>query len=264
MSQRAPRRLPKTSALAAQQLVDGATAKVARPEPVAASEVPFIDSKRRITLSLVPNSNQRRRRPLILMVSVLVLLAFAVIVSLVLLNTSVAQRQYEMVSLRNQERVLSQENQTLLKEAQSLAAPQTLAKRAKELGLVAPAAPGLVDLESSSISQQAESAPKADDANSDYASLPLPGESIRSKASNDAESAKIAEANQKKAAEEKRNGAEATVPDAKTSGQEASAAKPAATEPKVREQSSDGRPVFDSQELNGGTIPAPSVKSPAN
>lgn len=262
MSQRAPRRLPKTSALAAQQLVDGATAKAARPEPVAASAVPFIDSNRRTTLSLVPNSNERRRRPLILMVSMLVLLAFAVIVSLVLLNTSVAQRQYEMVSLRNQERVLSQENQALLKEAQSLAAPQTLAKRAKELGLVAPAAPGLVDLESGEISQQAQSAPKADESNSNYASLPLPGQSIRSKASDDAESAKVAEANKKKAEEQQQRATEAKA----SQGEDAKAAEtqPVQSEPKVREQTSDGRPVFDGNELNGGTIPAPSVKSPAN
>ncbi|WP_431709652.1 hypothetical protein [Glutamicibacter uratoxydans] len=254
MSQRAPRRLPKTAAYNSQQLVSGATAAAVQPEPVAASEVPFVDSKRRMTLSLVPHSSSQRRRPLIVMIAVLVVLAFAVIVSLVLLNTSVAQRQYEMVSLRNQERVLSQENQTLLKEAQSLAAPQTLAKRAKELGLVAPAAPGLVDLQTDTITQSAEPATKLEGDRANYASLPLPGESIRSKASNDAESAKVAEANQKKAAEAKKQEAEQKV---------AESQKPKA-ETKEREVASDGRPVFDSEELNGGTIPAPSVKSPTN
>lgn len=261
MSQRAPRRLPRTSTMAAQPIVDGATARAVRPEPVAASDVPFLDPRRRVTLSLVPNSNQRTRRPLIAMVSLLVVVAFAVIVTLVMLNTSVAQRQYEMVSLRNQERSLSQENQALLKEAQSLAAPQTLAKRAKELGLVAPAAPGLVDLDGKSISQEAEAAPKAESGNSNYASLPLPGESIRSKASDDAESAKVAEANEEKA---KTEDAEAAEPQSEAGQASASQDVPTGSATKQREQGSDGRPIFETEELNGGTIPAPEIKSPAN
>lgn len=72
---------------------------------------------------------------------VMVMLFVAVIVALVLMNTSVAQRQYDIVSLRNQERALSQENQALLKDAQSLSAPQALARKASDLGLVAPGAP---------------------------------------------------------------------------------------------------------------------------
>lgn len=260
MSQRAPRRLPKASAYAS-QMVSGSTAAAVRPEPVSASEVPFIDSNRRTTLSLVPNASAQRRRPVIVMISLLVILSFAVIVGLVLLNTSVAQRQYEMVGLRNQERVLSQENQTLLKEAQSLAAPQTLAKRAKELGLVAPAAPGLVDLESSSITQKAEHAAKLEGDRANYASLPLPGESIRSKASNDAESAKVAEMNTKKAAEEQKQAEEQK---AATSTEAKSEAKDTKSEAKERDIAPDGRPVFESEQLNGGTIPAPSIKSPTN
>ncbi|GAA0197157.1 hypothetical protein GCM10009526_19590 [Glutamicibacter creatinolyticus] len=269
MSQRAPRRLPRTAAMTAQPVVEGATAKSARPEPVAASEVPFVDPKQRTTLSLVPNTSPKRRRPLVVMVSVLALLAFAVIVTLVLLNTSVAQRQYEMVSLRHQERELSQENQALLKEAQSLAAPQTLAKRAKELGLVAPAAPGLVDLEDGTISKEAESASKDAAAHADYASLPLPGENIRSKASDDAESARVAKANKEKEAtagssSEAEAGEAKTESDAPQQSEPKESSKAPAAEETAREKGSDGRPVFEDKELNGGSIPAPSIKSPAN
>lgn len=259
MSQRAQRRVLKTAAMTAQPVMEGNAARASRPEPVPVSDLPVANSRARVTLSLVPKMNERNKRSVVVMFIALVLLAFAVIVTLVLMNTSVAQRQYDLVSLRNQERVLSQENQALVKEAQSLAAPQALAKKAKELGLVAPAAPGLMDLTEGKITQDAEAAVKTDDSSANYATLPLPGDSIRpktkAKATKTTKAATPEPTVGKSTAATTDTSANATTDAAKT---EAKSEKP------TREIANDGRPVFTDGELNGGTIPAPTIKSPTN
>ena len=258
MSQRAPRRVQNAAIVNNQPVVQGNTARALRPEPVLASELPKSDLRQRVTLSLVPRIRETNRRSMVTMSAVLVLLAFSVIVTLVLLNTSVAQRQYDIVSLRNQERALSQENQSLLKEAQSLGAPQALAAKAKDLGLVSPGAPGLISLSESQVTQDAEVAVKAKDSKQEYGTLPLPG-------STTSESKKT----ESKAKEEKSSTPKTTV--GKTS-QEANDSTASAQDSKEtvvttaksnREVADNGRPVFQESELNGGTIPAPSTKSPA-
>ncbi|MGO4296020.1 hypothetical protein [Glutamicibacter sp. MCAF14] len=255
MSQRAQRRVQKTAAVNNQPVVDGNTACATRPEPVPASNLPKGDSRQRVTLSLVPKLNENNKRSMYAMSAVLVALAFSVIVTLVLLNTSVAQRQYDIVNLRSQERALSQENQALLKEAQSLAAPQALASKAKDLGLVSPGAPGLISLSDGEIAQEAKKAVKAKNSKQEYGTIPLPGESIREGKSE----AKAKESNTPKT----------TVGKAPADSQKKSAETEGSKEPEVeakkaeREVAEDGRPVFSDTELNGGTIPAPSIKSPA-
>ncbi|MDV2976412.1 hypothetical protein [Glutamicibacter sp. HZAU] len=255
MSQRAQRRVQKTAAVNSQPVVDGNTARVMRPEPVPASNLPKGDSRQRVTLSLVPKMNETNKRSMFTMSAVLIFLAFSVIVTLVLLNTSVAQRQYDIVNLRSQERALSQENQALLKEAQSLAAPQALAAKAKDLGLVSPGAPGLISLSEGKVTQDAEKAVKAKNSKQEYGTIPLPGDSIRK-----GESKTDANAS---------NTPKTTVGKASADSQKESGATDGSKEPEVkaekteREIDKDGRPVFQDTELNGGTIPAPSIKSPA-
>jgi len=259
MSQRAPRRVQKIAAVNNQPVVEGSAARALRPEPVLASQLPKGDSRQRVTISLVPRIKESNRRSMVTMSAILVLLAFSVIVTLVLLNTSVAQRQYDIVSLRNQERALSQENQSLLKEAQSLAAPQALAAKAKDLGLVSPGAPGLISLSEGKVTQEAEDAVKAKDNKQEYGTLPLPGTSA-----GDGKAAKEKAASEKSATPRTTVGKTST--DAQTKSAPASDAKEAEvkTEKRDREVAEDGRPVFQDTELNGGTIPAPSIKSPAN
>ncbi|MGO2051710.1 hypothetical protein ACT3UD_01430 [Glutamicibacter sp. 287] len=244
--------------MTAQPVIEGSAARDVRPEPVAASELAGNDPRQRVTLSLVPRMNETNKRSMLVMVSALVLVAFAVVVTLVLMNTSVAQRQYDIVSLRNQERALSQENQALLKEAQSLSAPQALAKEAKAIGLVAPGAPGLVDLTDNSIKKSADKAVTAEGNAANYATLPLPGQSIREKA------------------EAKKSESKAPAPtvgqnskdETKTSNEASESKDPTKSEAKeeaaTRKVADDGRPVFNDSELNGGTIPAPMIKSPTN
>ncbi|UYQ76377.1 hypothetical protein OF385_09995 [Glutamicibacter sp. JL.03c] len=259
MSQRAPRRVQKIAAVNNQPVVDGSAARALRPEPVLASELPKGESRQRVTLSLVPRIKATNRRSMVTMSAILVLLAFSVIVTLVLLNTSVAQRQYDIVSLRNQERALSQENQSLLKEAQSLAAPQALAAKAKDLGLVSPGAPGLISLSDGKVTQEAEDAVKAKDSKQEYGTLPLPGDSVSE-----------GEGTQQKADTEKSSTPKTTVGktsnDAENKTESSQESKEGEVKPakSEREVSEDGRPIFQDSELNGGTIPAPSTKSPAN
>ncbi|NAZ14578.1 hypothetical protein GT020_00615 [Glutamicibacter soli] len=206
-----------------------------------------------MTLSLVPRINETNKRSMVVTSVVMVMLFVAVIVALVLMNTSVAQRQYDIVSLRNQERALSQENQALLKDAQSLSAPQALARKASDLGLVAPGAPGLIDLSEGKITQPAEEAVKGDKNATNYDTLPLPGESI-----NGSKKAKVAEEKAKSTTPETTVGKQTSEKPEKAAAAET---KPETVERKVGD---DGRPVFTEGELNGGTIPAPTMKSPTD
>lgn len=258
MSQRAPRRVQNAAIVNNQPVVEGSAARALRPEPVLASELPKGDLRQRVTLSLVPRIKESNRRSMITMSAILVLLAFSVIVTLVLLNTSVAQRQYDIVSLRNQERALSQENQSLLKEAQSLGAPQALAAKAKDLGLVSPGAPGLISLEEGKVTQEAETAVKAKDSKQEYGTLPLPG----STASENKDS-KSEESEEKSSAPKTTVGKTSQDSSASASSTQDSGQTAVTTTKIDREVSESGRPVFQDSELNGGTIPAPSIKSPA-
>lgn len=253
MSQRAQRRVQKNAAMTAQPVVDGSAARAVRPEPVSASDLKFADTPQRVTLSLVPRINETNKRSMVVTSVVMVMLFVAVIVALVLMNTSVAQRQYDIVSLRNQERALSQENQALLKDAQSLSAPQALARKASDLGLVAPGAPGLIDLSEGKITQPAEEAVKGDKNATNYDTLPLPGESI-----NGSKKAKAAEEKAKSTTPETTVGKQTSEKPEKAAAAET---KPETIERKVGD---DGRPVFTEGELNGGTIPAPTMKSPTD
>lgn len=257
MSQRAQRRVQKTASVNNQPVVDGSTARAPRPEPVLASELPKGESRQRVTLSLVPKINEKNKRSMFTMSAILVALAFSVIVTLVLLNTSVAQRQYDIVNLRVQERALSQENQALLKEAQSLGAPQALAAKAKDLGLVSPGEPGLISLADGEITLEAEDAVKAKSSKQEYGTLPLPGDSIRSDADG-TQHAKGEESNTPKTTVGE-SSADSKKDASSTEGDKEPEVKPAKAE---REVAEDGRPVFQDTELNGGTIPGPSIKFP--
>ncbi|WP_159609532.1 hypothetical protein [Glutamicibacter sp. JC586] len=259
MSQRAPRRVQNSAIVNNQPVVEGSAARALRPEPVLASELPKSDLRQRVTLSLVPRIKESNRRSMITMSAILVVLAFSVIVTLVLLNTSVAQRQYDIVSLRNQERALSQENQSLLKEAQSLGAPQALAAKAKDLGLVSPGAPGLISLSESKVTQDAEAAVKAKDSKQEYGTLPLPGSTASESKKSDSEAAK-----DEKSTTPKTTVGKTSQDESQSSASSQESVQTAVTTAKSdREVSESGRPVFQDSELNGGTIPAPSIKSPA-
>ena len=278
MTQRAQRRVQKSAAIASQQAAEAAAA---RPEPVLASEIPETNSGQRVTLSLVPRINEGSKRNVFATSILLVLLVFGVIITLVLLNTSVAQRQYDIVSMRNEERALSQENQALHKEAESLAAPQSLAVKARELGLVSPGAPGLVSLGDGKITQPAEVAEVPEEGSPKYDILPLPGQSINgarelsgqadkpeSKSADAADDAADAEV-KKAEVPQPTVGQKAKDAQKSEASEDAKDAKGTAESEATGEKSKDGKSK-DGQEakqdsaasLNGGSIPAPNLKTP--
>lgn len=78
-------------------------------------------------------------------------LLFSLIVVLGL-SITMASRQYELVELRAQERALVQSNEALAQEIEFHQAPQDLAIRASQLGLVAASSQATIDLETGEIS----------------------------------------------------------------------------------------------------------------
>lgn len=116
-------------------------------------------------LTLVPEAPQtqdRPRRPLsrskVLKTrshrwKLLALLGSLVAALLVALGLSIvmASRQYDLVELRSQEQLLSQQNEALVQEIEYYQAPQDLAIRASQLGLVASASQATLDLQSGQV-----------------------------------------------------------------------------------------------------------------
>jgi cell division protein FtsL len=189
--------------------------------------------KERTPLSLVRSAPRKRRTPFVVLC--FGMLAAALITVLVL-NISVSTAQYQLVTLRAEQTRLNKENQDLTQQVQNFEAPQNLAAKAAQLGMVASTGKGQIDLSTLTVSGDAKPAVKGDSAGAVIAAPAVPGqlnvvppassgETVASKAPAAAEAA------------EKPDTAAAQA-DAKP----AAAAKPAA--------------------LNGGTIPAPEQRTP--
>ena len=73
---------------------------------------------------------------------------------MLLINVYIANGQYTAVDLRGQERTLSQENEALRQEALYLGAPQVVAKKAADLGMVKPGAPAAINLDTGKVTGQ--------------------------------------------------------------------------------------------------------------
>ncbi len=99
--------------------------------------------KVRTPLSLVPPRATRRRMPFAVFSFAVLVVALATVL---MLNISVSSTQYELVQLRNQQIGLNQENQALVQKIEDQAAPQNLAAAATELGMVASATFGTIDV----------------------------------------------------------------------------------------------------------------------
>ncbi|QRZ60942.1 hypothetical protein [Rothia sp. ZJ932] len=74
----------------------------------------------------------KRRYVIFVLVSILIALS-----GILLLNVQITERQYQLVQLRSQETALLQENERLAQEIEFNQAPQNLAVRAVQLGMVA-------------------------------------------------------------------------------------------------------------------------------
>lgn len=120
---------------------------------------PATSARPRTPLSLVPAPDRRRSRGVVLL-SLLVLVA--ALLSVLVVNIAVSNRQYELVSLRQEQNQLHETNQRLSQEAELLAAPQSLAARATELGLVHPGSVAAIDLSTGTVTGEATAAVEGD------------------------------------------------------------------------------------------------------
>lgn len=227
--------------------IQGANALSAAPKPISALRPEESTAKPRTTLSVVPGLETRRRVPFLVTIFIVII---ASVVAVLLINVSIANGQYTAVELRGQERALSQENEALRQEALYLGAPQVIAKKAADLGMVKPGAPAAIDLDSGKIAGTPTAAEKpSKEKESKSGTLKSPASPERPVAA-------------KKPSKGAEKGPE------KASGQEAADPKPeqvAVPKSTVDQKPATpegARPSFAKTELNGGTIPAPSLKAP--
>ncbi|MFS0716207.1 hypothetical protein ABC337_01200 [Arthrobacter sp. 1P04PC] len=203
--------------------------------------------KNRTPLSVVQSVPRRRRRaPFVVMCFGLLALA---LMAVLVLNISVSSAQYQLVELRAKQNTLTKQNQDLTQQVQNYDAPQNLAAKATELGMVASTAKGQIDLSTLSVTGKAKPAAKSDAPSAVIAAPAIAGQV----AVVPAPTAQDPLANRKPAdstaaAASATDAAAKTAADAAKQAAEQAAAKAAAAVPAV--------------ELHGGSIPAPAQKTP--
>jgi cell division protein FtsL len=190
--------------------------------------------KPRTPLSLVRPAPRKRRAPFV--VFCFGILAVALMAVLVL-NISVSSAQYQLVQLRSEQLSLTKQNQDLTQQVQNFDAPQNLAAKATELGMVASTGKGQIDLSTLTVTGKAKAAIKGDAPGAVIAAPAVAGQLTVVPPATGNEPL----LNRKPAADN---------PNADAAP--AAAAKPAAPAPKPE----------PAVELHGGTVPPPAQKVP--
>lgn len=191
--------------------------------------------KVRTPLALVRSMPKKRRAPFVVLC--FGMLAVALLAVLVL-NISVSTAQYQLVKLRSEQTALTKQNQDLTQQVQNFEAPQNLAAKASELGMVASTGKGQIDLSTLTVSGKAKPAAKGDSAGAVIAAPAVPGQLNVVPPASTADPLESRKPADSKKPEDSKKSA-----DSKKAKAPAAAAKPAAV-------------------LNGGTIPAPEQKTP--
>lgn len=119
-------------------VVEGSTVRVTRPA------APARQSDKRPTLEVV-RSIAPARATLPFLLLVVTILAAALVTSMVL-NARMAQTAFEMQTMREKLNVINDHIDTVSTQVEDQAAPDHLAQRATELGMVPAGVPGVVDL----------------------------------------------------------------------------------------------------------------------
>ncbi|WP_136610112.1 hypothetical protein [Sinomonas albida] len=216
------------SAVAQRNVVTDGTSAVARPL------APAKGAPRRAPLSVVRTAPARRRAPFaIFCLGVLGVALVAVLV----LNIAVSTGQYQLVQLRSQQMGLEKQNQDLAQRVQNFEAPQNLAARAAQLGMVAATSKGQIDLKTLLVTGMPKPAAKGASQGAVIAAPEVPGLVV------------AAPAPPAKAAD-------ALKPD--TAAAKAPAGTPASAVP----QAPAAAPATPAAQLNGGSVPAPKQKTP--
>ncbi|WP_313821047.1 hypothetical protein [Citricoccus sp.] len=194
-------------------------------------------SRRRTPLALVPAPIRKSGRGFAgLCIAVLVAALMTVLVT----NITVSNRQYDLVSLKNEQLDLSQSNELLRQQVEHLEAPQNLAAEATKLGMVNPGDVASIDLSDGAVTGTATAADAEDKPSGHVAATEA-----------DAEPSEAVEA-------PAGAGAFAALP--VPSGADADANGSADTAESPAQESADG----ESESLNGGTIPAPEFSASGN
>jgi cell division protein FtsL len=206
--------------------------------------------KSRTPLSVVRSVPQKRRAPFVVLCFAMLALA---LIAVLVLNISVSTAQYQLVELRARQSTLTKQNQDLTQQVQNFEAPQNLAAKAKDLGMVASTVKGQIDLSTLSVTGKATPAVKG---GSEGAVIPAPavaGQLIVVPPASKGEPLENRKPAQDAAAAAPAAGAPAAgAPAADTpAGGTPAAAAPAAPPADV-----------PAAELHGGTVPVPQQKVP--
>ncbi|VXB62407.1 conserved hypothetical protein [Arthrobacter sp. 9V] len=146
MSNAAAKTLPSTAGSAARAL------------PVPAGK-PDTARKARTPLSVVRSAPGKRRTPFVVLCFVAMA---AALLTVLVLNISVSTAQYQLVQLKAEAATLNKVNQDLTQKKQNYEAPQNLAAKAAELGMVASTVKGQIDLNTMAVTGKASPAVKGD------------------------------------------------------------------------------------------------------
>ncbi|GAB2890470.1 hypothetical protein [Neomicrococcus lactis] len=254
------------------------TARVKRP----------VTERRRIPLSVVPNVSPQRRGRIAMFLGLILAAALAAVL---VLNITVSNGQYDVVKLRGEETILSQQNESLRQQVDYLQAPQNLAASAAKLGMVSPGTTATIDLTQGKVfgsttaatsetqvgqlvalpenpvtvapgtidpakAAPADAAEPEQDVTPEQAAepeMPVPAQAE----AGDAGEASASEFNSADNAPEA--GTETNQQATEQSTTEESATAKSETD---SAKQATARPKFDKKSLNGGSIPAPSVTEP--
>src|SRR6476469_7432541 len=129
--------------------------------------------KSRTPLSLVRSAPRKRRAPFVVLCFGLLAIA---LMAVLVLNISVSSAQYQLVQLRSEQTTLTKQNQDLTQQVQNFDAPQNLAAKATELGMVASVAKGQIDLSNRNVTGKAKPAVKGAAPGADIAAPAVAGQ----------------------------------------------------------------------------------------
>jgi cell division protein FtsL len=185
---------------------------------------------RRAPLAVVRAVPARRRAPFaIFCLGVLA----AALVTVLVLNISVSTGQYQLVQLRNEQLTLQKQNQDLTQRVQNYEAPQNLAARAAQLGMVASTSKGQIDLGTLGVTGNAKAAQKGGGKEAAIAAPAVPGQMSVT-----------------------------PTPTSKDPLEARAQANAAAAAPAQGTAAAGAASPAGAQALNGGTIPAPAQREP--
>ncbi len=143
---------------AAAKTMPSVVGNTARALPVPAGK-PDAPRKTRTPLSLVRSTPGKRRTPFVVLCFVAMA---AALLTVLVLNISVSTAQYQLVQLKAEAATLNKENQDLTQKKQNYEAPQNLAAKAAELGMVPSTVKGQINVDTMTVSGKATPAVKGD------------------------------------------------------------------------------------------------------